>query len=311
LNIDLEKEKEKLENQKNAIQRFVPEEFLDLLDKDSITKISPEDHRLLDMSIGFYCIPALSRILREVSELEVINFFNDYFKRSIPIVYKNHGFLDKLMGDTVLVLFPKIQEAAGLSSADNALKSCIGILELIVKINKYRKRKNLEPVNCVMGLNTGPLILGAVGSRERISTTAIGNTVNIAARLTSLTSYYDNNIIISDFTYKKLKEVGKYSIREIDSIFVKGKNDPVVIYEVFDSDPENIKQMKNLTKADLMLGLIHYKMRNFTDAINFFKSASALFPDDPVTNIYITRCENYIKNPPPEDWKGAVRLLRK
>ncbi|MCP4137428.1 MAG: adenylate/guanylate cyclase domain-containing protein [bacterium] len=301
-----------LTEQKDAFFRFVPVNFLRLLGKESAVDIALGNSGLRRMSLIFSDIRSFTSLSEKMTPEDNVAFLNSYLKRLEPTISKYGGFVDKYMGDAIFALFAEPEETGTTkSSADMALCAALEMRQALGDYNEHRLARGYDPVNAGIGVNTGDLMLGMVGSETRIDTTVIGDTVNLAARLESLTAIYELPIIISDHTYRHLTSPEKHHIRGIDSVFVKGKNEPVMIYEVYDLDDSKTRAIKKQTEADFQVAIAHYKTRQFEKALKVFKEINVIDPDDTVIDIYIQRSTEYIKNPPPEDWDGITRLDKK
>ena len=169
-------------------------------------------------------------------------------------------------------------------------------------------KKGYDAINIGSGINTGMLMLGTVGSVSRMDTTVIGDTVNLASRLESLTKIFKLPVIFSDAVLGRLENPDNFHLREIDAVTVKGKAVPVEVFELFDfNSPELIEKklenMKNYRKA-----LFHYKDGDFQYARQLFSECYQKCPEDVLLDIYIKRCENLIENPPGANWRGVSKM---
>lgn len=302
-------------SQKNAFLRFVPTQFLELLGKQSAVDIKLGDSSLQTMSVLMCDLRAFTNLSERMTPEETFEFLNSYLAHMEPAIQRYDGFVDKFVGDAILALFSDMEASqemlANYSTADRALHAAMSMRVALASYNEERKSMGKEPIDFGIGINTGPLIIGTVGSERRIDTTVIGNTVNLASRVEALTTFYKASIIITDSVYKNLSSPDAFHIREIDTVVVKGKSEPSVIYEVFDNDPENIKQMKELSHSHIHSGMIHYKSRNFADAVLAFHEALKVYPDDRVAHIFAERCNRFLASPPPESWSGVFELQHK
>ncbi|HOW83347.1 MAG TPA: adenylate/guanylate cyclase domain-containing protein [Spirochaetota bacterium] len=294
-----------LEKQRDAFYRFVPVNFLDLLGRKSLMDISLGDSTQLNMSVLFSDIRAFTAMSEKMQPSENFNFINGFLNYMEPAIKKYGGFVDKYIGDAIMALFT--QGENGLHSSNRAVDAAIEMRKVLGEFNSTRK----QPVEIGIGVNSGPLMLGTVGSESRLDTTVIGNTVNLSSRLESLTSYYKLGILISGWTKQSLEDPDRYLIREVDSVVVKGKSEPVVIYEVFNSDSEDMRDFKEKTRAELLMAIVNYKNRDFREALKILKNLYRINQNDRLIGIYINRCRKFIKESPPEDWNGVVILSGK
>jgi adenylate cyclase len=174
-------------------------------------------------------------------------------------------------------------------------------------LNALRVSRGQKPIDIGIGLNTDTIVSGNIGSPKRMDYTVIGDGVNLASRLESACKQYSARILVSEATVRKLK--GSYSMREVDLIVVKGKTEPVSVYEILDyhSDESfpNLPEVVGHFKA----GLKYYRSGEFDRAIKQFKEALALNPGDKLSGTYVGRCEALIENPPEGEWNGT-RIMK-
>jgi class 3 adenylate cyclase len=288
-----------------AFRLFVPTQFLDIVASEGIDKIRLGNAIRKKVSILFSDIRDFTSISEKMSAEELMIFLNSYMD---VIVGKNvengKGFIDKFIGDAVMAVFDQ-------SSSDRAMETAVNIQKSLVEYNHILKSQGMVPVSMGVGLNMGEVIMGTVGTQSRMDSTLIGDEVNLASRLESLTKLYGIGIIVSASTIKNLEKPDNFYFREIDSVTVKGKSIPVTIYEVFDWEPEEVREMKKTYESELLMGISFYKIREFGEAKNYFEMCQARNRQDPVVNVYLQRCEKYMVNPPDEDWNGAIQLDKK
>ncbi len=306
--------------QARAFQRFVPTEFLNLLGRKDVSEIEHGDSSQLRMSVLFSDIRAFTALAENLSVDDNFKFLNDYLNRMVPDILKHGGFVDKFIGDAIMALFPELMPAddavasasgALNGEADGAIRAALAMRAALRVLNAERAVNGLHAIDFGIGINTGDLMIGTVGTRRRLDTTVIGDTVNLASRLQSLTGLYGVPLLISDHTLRSLKNPDAFATREVDSVTVKGKKVPVVIYEVYESDEAELRAAKDANKSDFTRGIILYKSREFTGALEIFDRIVRECPGDPVAALYVRRCREYLEHPPAESWQGVVDLQQK
>ena len=230
-NISFWKEKALHLNKINeAYSRFVPNEFLKLLEKESMLDVKLGDHIQKEMTILFSDIRQFTEMSEKMTPQENFNFLNSYLEVIGPIIRKHNGFIDKYIGDAIMALF------AG--EPDDALLAAIEMQEELRIFNFERASRGLEPVKVGIGIHTGNLILGTIGEKERMEGTVIADAVNLASRIESLTKEYYTSILVSEFSVRKMKNPKQFLLREIDYVVVKGKSNVITVLECFDIDPK-------------------------------------------------------------------------
>jgi len=235
---------------------------------------------------------------------EIVEFLNDYFAQVETIIFQNNGMLDKYTGDGIMAIF-----GAPIESQDHALQSSQAVIGF-QKLSNLTVEKAGKIVQLItrVGVNSGSLIVGNIGSPNRMDFTAIGDTVNLAARLEGVNKIYGTQNLISKATYEMIKE--KVMCREIDHIRVKGRDAALKIFTIIGG----IENVDNETQD--MLSLHHdalklYRQREFKNAISMFEKALRLVPVDPVAPVFIRRCGQLLENPGLIDDDGIFNITIK
>ena len=268
-------------NQANA--RFVPRQFLQLLNKESISDVKLGDQVALFMSILFADIRNFTTLSEKMTPEENFKFINAYLSRMEPTIIENNGFIDKYIGDAIMALFSR--------SANDAVKAGIDMLHRLAQYNTTRTCPERPPIKIGIGINTGSLMLGTVGGYNRMDGTVIGDAVNLAARLEELTKDYGVSLVISHHTFLCLHHPVEYCFRFIDQVRVKGKSELVSVFEIFDADPPELRTGKLLTKAMFEQALFLYTINSFREAAKLLEDCLKITPRDTVAQIYLKRCQ--------------------
>ena len=163
--------------------------------------------------------------------------------------------------------------------------------------------KGRQPIDIGIGLNTDIVVSGNIGSQKRMDFTMIGDGVNLASRLESACKQYGAHILISEFTYRQLR--GTYRTREVDLVVVKGKTEPVAIYEILDYHTDETYPLVSDALGRFRDGLAKYRRRDFVPARALFQEVLAINPDDKTAQMYVERCDLLAEQPPAPDWVGV------
>lgn len=272
-----------------SFSRFVPSQFLQLLDKKSIVDVQLGDQVQKEMSVLFSDIRDFTTLSESMTPQDNFKFINAYLRRMEPALIENQGFIDKYIGDAIMALFS--------GSADDALLAGIAMLQQLADYNQHRANSGYAPIKIGIGINTGSLMLGTVGGKNRMDGTAISDAVNLAARLESLTKMYEVPLLITHHSLARLHNPTGYNIRFIDKVKVKGKSKAVAVFEVFDGDEPQVKKDKLATKTIFEEGLFLYHRQETRQAAQRFKEVLSLNPKDTVAQIYQSRCLSQEEKP--------------
>lgn len=176
-------------------------------------------------------------------------------------------------------------------SADDALNASVQMLIELRNYNIGRVNAGYPPIKIGIGLNTGNLMLGTIGGKNRMDGTVISDSVNIASRLESLTKELFIPLIVSDSVVQKLQTKEKFSLREIDDVVMRGKSQSTLIYECFDSDETSLKEAKLKNQKQYNLALAEFRNKNYAKAKELFIECERNCPEDSILFIYINRCK--------------------
>jgi len=290
----------KLQNTIKAYERFVPQEFLKYLNKKNITDVQLGHHVKQEMSILFADIRSFTSISEKLTPEENFKLLNSYLSCTGPVVRKNNGFIDKYIGDAIMALFDR--------GADDAVRAGVEILHTLAEYNQERSKEGHPPLQIGLGINTGDLMLGTIGEHNRMEGTVISDSVNLASRLEGLTKIYGCSILISEYTYNNLKDPKNYTIRLIDRVRVKGKSEPIIVYAVIDGEPSEILEKKVATAKIFEQARQLFQTQKLDEAELLFKKCLDTDPKDKTSQLYVDRCQHFLKIGYDEAWDGITQL---
>jgi two-component system sensor histidine kinase ChiS len=287
----------------NIYERFVPREFIDLLQKNSILEINLGDQVSRKMTVMFADIRGWTTLLEKMTPEEAFSFINAYLRRVNPVIKDCNGFIDQFYGDGVMALFP--------GTPDDAVRAAVRMQEAVAEYNRERERDGFGPIGIGVGLHLADLMLGVIGSEDRMQGAVVADAVNLAARIEGLNKTYGSYVSLSDETLSAMKESDQYRYRFIDKVRVKGREDAVTVYEVFEGDPAGLAELKEQTKPSFESGIQLYYIKKFSEASVHFNQVLEKNPADLAARIYLKRCANYMVNGVPPDWTGVETLFEK
>lgn len=286
--------------------RFVPTQFLQLLQRSTLAEVSLGDYTERTMAVMFADIRGFTTLSETMSPQENLRFLNAYLGRMERAIAQHNGFIDKYIGDAIMALFE--------GDADLAVDAAISMFKALSEYNQERLKAGRPAIRIGIGLDTGPLILGTIGGVHRMETTAIGDAVNLASRLEELTKQYSVSILVSHRLLAALHNPSKYSIRFIDRLYVRGRTQPVAVYEVLNADPIELQTLKRASSSLFEEGVLRFHRRQYREAASLFEECLSMNPTDRATHIYLQR--SVLAGFPPSEhtWqliKGKVIHKRK
>jgi adenylate cyclase len=298
-----EKEKRKVQG---AFAHYLSPEVIDeVMESDSLNLGGVRK----ECTVFFSDVRGFTTISESLSPEQLSQFMNDYFTPMTSIILKSKGCLDKYIGDAIMAFWGAPIPLA--DQADIACESAVKMLFALDQVQRDFKAKNFPNVDIGIGLNTGAMSVGNMGSSERMAYTVMGDQVNLGARLEGLTKDYGIKIMISEFTVKNLKRPMTHIFRDLDDIKVKGKNEPTRVFELMRPDalPQDAA-LRNLI-AEFEAGRKEYRLQDWKKAEMHFMKCLMLKPDDGPANAYIKRIAEYKKNPHIENWDGVYTFKHK
>jgi adenylate cyclase len=299
-----------------AVYRYATEErekgkirhaFQFYLSKDVINNVLEDTSKLKlggerrELSILFSDIRGFTTISEKLDPEELTNLLNEYLTPMTDLVFEHEGTLDKYMGDAVMAFY-----GAPIAFDRHPHAACQTALDMMDELHRLQnnwRERGLPEMDIGIGINTGVVSVGNMGSANRFDYTVLGDHVNLGSRLEGLNKPYGSHIIVSEYTYAAVKD--EYTFRELDFVAVKGKKEPVRIYELLHKgqiDPEHDGWIDEFHK-----GLALYRQQEWDQAIAIFKSLE----QDPTSQIYVGRCEDMKANPPGADWDGVLKMTTK
>ncbi len=290
-----------------TFQKFVPRQFVDHITKNGTGLLELGHADEDDVAILFCDIRGFTSLSEKMRPHELMSFLNSYFLRMNDPIHQNRGFIDKFIGDAIMALFDHPGGTAR-NKVDDAIQAALDLRKALGIYNQHRKNSGYEPINVGIGINFGPVILGTVGSDDRMDTTVIGDSVNLAYRLESLTSRYHADILVTAQLLETLSGTTHVKTRLLDWVKVKGREAPVEVYEVLDHLPEDEQKAKLDAEKYIKMGIEHRKQQHWEEALEAFTKALEVAPLDYVVHHHINVCHEHRYQPKIELWNGALAV---
>ncbi len=297
-------EERKKQQLKGTFQKYVSPEIVNQILRDP-SKLELGGVKQ-EMTVFFSDVRGFTTISEKLDPKALSDLLNHYLTPMTEIIFKNSGTLDKYMGDAIMAFF-----GAPLPSEKHAAQGCRAALmqiEKLFELQKIYQEQGLPMIDIGIGLNTGEMSVGNMGSQTVRNYTVMGDSVNLGARLEGINKEYGTRIIISEFTVNHIRNEG-FVYREIDWVKVKGKNEPVRIFELIaegEVPSDKVSHLKNF-----QTGFELYHQQQWDKAIEAFNLALSFDASDKTSQLYIKRCQGYMNEPPGEGWDGVFTMTTK
>jgi adenylate cyclase len=240
---------------------------------------------------------------------DLVSLLNEYLHDMTQIVIDERGYVDKYIGDAVMAFWNAPEELS--DHADRAIQTAIGMQRQMHELNRRWQQRDPdhEPLQVRIGVHTGVAVVGNFGGRSSFNYSAIGDDVNLAARLEPANKDYDTLTMVSEATLRACSR--SYRVRFLDDIVVVGKVAPVTVYELIEEEGVLLTPEKEEALRLFDAGMQSYRRHDWSGALAHFDEATERCPDDGPSRVYGARCRQYVASPPPPDWDFVVRRTKK
>jgi adenylate cyclase len=258
-----------------------------------------------ELSVLFSDIRGFTTLAEEMEPETLVNLLNEYLTDMTNVVFEFEGLLDKYIGDAVMAVF-----GAPLEQTDHPMRACRTALKMLERLSTMQQKWEAEGtprLDIGIGINTGPMVVGNMGSERRFDYTVMGDSVNLASRLEGINKEYGTRVVISEFTYDRVKD--DFFCRELDSVRVKGKVRPIKIFELMAFRSEEDPRTEIIEPFAQALG--HYRAQEWDKAEEKFHQVLRKMPEDVAAQLYLQRIANLREEPPGPGWDGVFTMKRK
>ncbi len=288
---------------RQAFSKYVSPAVVDeLLKSEKNLALGGKKQRL---TVMFSDLRGFTTFSEKLDPQQLSEFLNIYFTKMTDEVFKANGTLDKFIGDAVMAFFGA--PLTYKNNAENACRCALNSLLRLTELNVEFQKQGYPMLDMGIGLNTGDMSVGNMGSSTLQNYTVLGDSVNLAARLEGLNKDYGTHIIIGSDTYEEVKNI--FVCRELDLVRVKGKKEATPIYQLISeklSSEKDINWLIEYNKARMA-----YKNKNFVEASRLYENCIAMNPKDKTSKMFLKRCDDFKINPPDENWDGTYNLDHK
>lgn len=294
---------EELSKYNVAFKRFVPHEFLRSLGHQSVLDVGVGDGVEKKVTVLFSDIRDYTTLSEQMTPKENFDFLNTYLGIMGPIIQRHHGFVNQYYGDGIMALF--------MESPEDAIQASLEMIRSLREFNSAREAKQQSKLRIGIGLHTGPLMMGVLGDRQRMDAGVVSDTVNTAARMEGLTKHYGAKILMSEQTWTGIEDPDSYDQRFLGKVQVKGKKDPLGVFECVELQSDTEKEAFRLLEQRFSQGLKHYFAKEFLAAIECFQIILEQMPSDKASSLYLEQSLAYQEEGVPAAWDGVKRMIQK
>ena len=288
-----------------SFKKYVPARLVkQLLDTGIEAKLGGEQQ---DLTVLFSDIEGFTSISETMTPVDLINQLSSYLTLMAGEIRAQEGTIDKYIGDAVMAFFN-----APVSQEDHVYQACVSALmcqEKLVQFNQTAVQLKCSPFHTRIGIHTGTCVVGNMGSNHRLNYTAVGDGVNIAARLESVNTIYGTDILASQAVFDQVQD--RCVFRLVDEVILKGKSVSVKLYQLMGlvekESAEDLKRLSDLSEAAFVV----YQKGDFKKAKSLYQGILKDFSSDPVASFFVQRCEEYLDEAPGKEWDGVTRLFVK
>ena len=284
-------------------KKFVPNEFIRSLGKDSLSDVRLGDLVEKIVTVLFTDIRDFTSLSEKMTPEENFRFVSSFNERLGPIIRSHRGFINQYLGDSIMAIFPE--------HPDDALNAAIAMQKAVHDLNAERQLNNLPAIRAGIGMHTGPLIMGITGDEDRMDAATISDTVNTAARIESLTKYYKSPLLLSGETLRQITYPDTLHLRHLGQVQLKGKFNLLSIIECIDGYPSDEFRKKSIALPQFNQAMDFYIAQQFENAVVLFETILVTDPDDRTAKFFMDKALKFLSNGVPEDWTGAEEMQQK
>jgi adenylate cyclase len=257
-----------------------------------------------DVTILFSDIRNFTGLSEQMNARQMVETLNDYFTEMVDVIFEHGGTLDKFIGDAIMAVF-----GAPFTTPEDPDKAAHAAIEMMARLQAFNRKQMVQKgptLDIGVGINSGAVVAGTIGSPRRMDYTVIGDQVNLAARIEAANKHFGTKILVSEYTAAKFQQA--YRMREIDRVKVTGRQAPVALYDILDYHSDETFPGVDEVIAAYSEGLGHYRQRRWREGAKSFAEALQANPNDRPTQIFLHRCWTLAAQPPDESWTGVSEL---
>ncbi len=296
--LEVDKSFIKMKNALSSFQLYIPADLVKKIVASN--KVAVVGGEIKELTLIFTDIQDFTRLSENINPEELMQFLSNYFHAITRVIAESYGTVDKYLGDGVMAFWGELTN--DLKHAQYACQAALKIQTTLKQLNNEWQLENKPIITTRIGINTGNVVVGNVGSGDRLNYTLLGDSVNLASRLEGLSKIYGTSTIVSEFTYNQVKD--KFRFRLLDKVAVKGKNVGVYIYELLGDLTAGSDLKLEQYNQKFLTAFSYYEKGAWQKARELFESLNKDYPEDIVIKLFISRCSVFNVTS-PENWNGV------
>jgi adenylate cyclase len=290
---------------RRMFQQYVPEAVVqELIHRPELLALGGEERVA---TVLFSDVKGFSRVAEGLAPAKLVSLLNEYLTAMTDVVVEHGGVIDKYLGDALMAEF-----GVPIPLDDHAVRACraaLGMRDALRRLREGWERRGMPALHARIGINTGRVLVGNLGSYRMMDYTCMGDQVNLASRMEGANKEYGTEILVTEFTWREVQ--AHFVGREIDRVRVPGRHEPVAVHELIAVRDGAVSEDAAALAAGFAEALALCRARRFDEALAAFESLAARYPDDGPTAVYRERCGKHALLPPPADWDGVHQLATK
>lgn len=283
-----------------ASHRFVPQQFFKSLGKKGILDIQLSDQVQRSMTVMVVNLRGFNQLTRQMTPEEIFNFMNAFLSHFGPLVRKEEGLISKYLGAGFMALYP--------GYAEQAVRTAVSVRRELMRYNEGRRRAGYDPVDVGIAVHFGPLMMGIIGEEQRWEGSVISEDVHTTSTLEKLSEPLGASILVTRQFFSQLRDPERFRHRTLGRITPEGQEEALELIDVYEGDPETLRQAKDRTKALFERGLMLCQEGRFYDARETFVEVIKMNRLDKAAKLYFYLCDEYYQKGTSSGWNGTLAV---
>lgn len=294
---------------RSTLERYVSKNIVHELVDNPQSFLNAQHGQRKPVTILFSDVRGFTSMTENADPIALVAQLNEYMEAMVRDVFAEEGTLDKFIGDAVMAVWGNIVSRGPAEDIKASVRCALRMRESLKNLNQNWRARNIQELAFGIGINHGDAVVGNIGSHEKMEVTVIGDAVNTASRLESLTKAYHIDILIGESVAQRIRN--DFHLQTVDYVRVVGKTKPLVVYGVWGPTNHPFPSQEQAFLENYEKGFTAYLQREFTHSAACFRQCLDILPGNPLAEIHFKRCQEYLQNPPDPQWDGVHIMTKK